>query len=144
MKDSKIEKKDDPLREKSFSMAVRMVRLNRFLCEEKREFVISKQILRSGTNPGAMVREANRAESGLDFVHKLAVAQKETAETQYWLELLLATNYINQTEFESLNKDVEEVIKLITKSIITKKRNLGLLSISIPLFLFLCAKYLLF
>ena len=74
-------KKADPLREKSFQIAVRMVRLNKYLVDEKREFVISKQILRCGTNPGAMVREAANAESGPDFIHKLGVAQKEIGET---------------------------------------------------------------
>lgn len=126
---NKPDKKQDPLREKSFNMAVRIVRLSKFLMEEKKEFVLSKQILRCGTNPGAMVREADSAESGVDFIHKLSIAQKETVEIQYWLELLLATNWINQTEYDSLAKDVEEVMRLVSKSIITKKKNLGLLSI---------------
>lgn len=74
------------LRDKSFQL-VRIVRLYRYLIEEKKEYVLSKQILLAGTNPGAMVREALNGESSLDFVHKLGVAQKETGETQYWLEL---------------------------------------------------------
>ena len=82
----KTEIKASPLREKSFDLAIRIVRLNQFLTSQKSEYVISKQILKSGTNPGAMVREANNAESGLDFIHKLAIAQKELGETQYWLE----------------------------------------------------------
>jgi four helix bundle protein len=85
---------------------------------------MSKQILRCGTNPGAMVREAARAESGLDFIHKLSIAQKESAETKYWLELLAATGFITQVEFDSLLTNIEEVLKLITKSILTKKKNL--------------------
>ena len=127
MENAQDGKRNDPLKEKSFGLAVRIVRLSRYLTEEKKEFVLSKQVLRCGTNPGAMVREAANAESGSDFIHKLSVAQKETAETQYWLDLLLATNYISQAEFESLSKDVEEVMKLISKSIITKKRNMKLL-----------------
>jgi len=114
------------LKEKTLNFAVRIVNLNRYLVDEKREFVLSKQILRSGTNPGAMVREAANAESGMDFIHKLAIAQKETGETLYWLELLFATNHISRTEFESLYSDCNEIGKIITSSIKTKKRNLGL------------------
>ncbi len=117
--------KQDPLREKSFGMAIRVVRLYRFLTEEKREFVMSKQILRSGTNPGAMVREAANAESGLDFIHKLGIAQKETGETQYWLDLLFKSEYINEAEHASLYHDTEEVMRLIRSSILTKKKNLA-------------------
>ena len=109
----------DPLSKKSFSLAVRMVNLYRFLTEKKREFVLSKQILRSGTNPGSMVREPKNAETGKDFIHKLGIAQKETGETMFWLELLQATDYINETEFNSLYDDTEEVMKLLTSSIKT-------------------------
>lgn len=101
-----------------------MVRLYRFLTEEKREYAISKQIVRAGTNPGAMVREAANAESGLDFIHKLSIAQKETAETQYWLELLFKSNYINETEYKSIYSETEELMRLIRSSILTKKKNL--------------------
>jgi len=116
---------NDPLREKSFLLAVRIVRLYRYLTEEKKEFVMSKQLLRSGTNPGAMVREAANAESGLDFVHKLGVAQKETGETQYWLELLFISEYLTEAEFQSINNDTEEVMKIIRSSILTKKKKLA-------------------
>ncbi len=72
-----------------------------------------------------MVREAFNGESGLDFIHKLGIAQKETGETQYWLELLHTTNYLSETEFISLYQDAEEVMKLIRSSILTKKKNMG-------------------
>lgn len=117
--------KSDPLREKSFNLAARIVRLCRYLNDEKKEFTLSKQLLRSGTNPGAMVREAANAESPLDFVHKLGVAQKETAETQYWLELLLATEFLTEVEFRSIHSDSEEVLKLLRSSILTKKKKLA-------------------
>jgi four helix bundle protein len=117
--------KYDPLREKSFGMALRIVRLYHFLTEEKKEYVMSKQILRSGTNPGAMVREAANAESGMDFIHKLGIAQKETGETQYWLDLLYQAAYINEAEHKSLYLDTEEVMRLIRSSILTKKKNLA-------------------
>ncbi len=113
------------LRDKSFQLAVRIVRLYKYLIEEKKEYALSKQILRAGTNPGAMVREALNAESSLDFIHKLGIAQKETGETQYWLELLCTTNYLSETEFQSLYQDAEEVMKLIRSSILTKKKNIA-------------------
>lgn len=117
--------KADPLREKSFRLAVRVVKLYKYLCEDKKEFVMSKQILRSGTNPGAMVREAANAESGSDFVHKLGIAQKEVSETQYWLDLLFQTDYLTQQEYDSIIADSEEVIKLLRSSILTKKKNMN-------------------
>ena len=112
------------LKEKSFKFAVRVVNLYKHLCEEKREFVLSKQILRSGTSVGAMVREAEYAESKADFIHKIAIAQKECNETIYWLELLQATEYISNTEFENIQPDAIEVIKMITSSIKTAKKSL--------------------
>lgn len=124
-------KKYDPLREKSFHLAVRVVKLCKYLREQKKEYVISKQIIRSGTNPGAMVREAANAESATDFIHKLAIGQKETGETQFWLELLYKSEYISAQEFQSLYADSEEVMKLIRSSILTKKQNLGLKAVTI-------------
>ena len=115
----------DPLRDKSFQMAVRIIRLYRYLAEEKKEYIVSKQLLKSGTNPGAMIREAANAESGMDFIHKLSIAQKETSETQYWLELLAATDYLTEQEFQSIYGDTEEIMRLIRSSILTKKKNLA-------------------
>jgi four helix bundle protein len=116
--------KKDILREKSFAFSVRIVHLYKYLSEDKKEFILSKQIMRSGTNPGAMVREAANAESGADFIHKLSIAQKEIDETIYWLELLKATNYLTESQFESLNSDAIEIIKLVKSSIITRRKNL--------------------
>jgi four helix bundle protein len=126
---------------KTFNLAIRIVNLYRYLAEDKKEYVLSKQVLRSGTNSGAMVREAANAESGADFIHKLAVAQKETGETQYWLELLWKTNYLSEPEFQSINADTIEVMKLLTSSIVTKKKKMALkittaIAISIAFFLF--------
>lgn len=118
--------KNDPLRDKTFLLAIRVVNLYRYMVDDKKEYVLSKQVLRSGTNPGAMVREAANAESGSDFIHKLAIAQKETGETQYWLELLWKTNYLSETEFQSINSDTIEVMKLLTSSIVTKKKKMAL------------------
>jgi|SRR5690606_9260565 len=108
----------------SFGFAVRIVKLYRYLCEEKREFVMSKQLLRAGTSVGAMVREAEHAESKADFKHKMGIAQKEINETIYWLELLKETDYLTNEQFESMNNDAIEIIKLITAIIKTTKTNL--------------------
>ncbi|MTK52463.1 four helix bundle protein [Paludibacter sp.] len=117
--------KEGVLKQKSFEFAVRIVNLFKYLNEEKKEFLMSKQLLRSGTSVGAMVREAEHAESKTDFVHKLAIAQKEINETIYWLELLKATAYLTEQQFESINKDSIELIKLLTSSIKTTKSRLN-------------------
>ena len=115
--------RENIVKEKSFLFAVRIVKLYKFLSEEKKEFVLSKQILRSGTSVGAMIREAEHAESHNDFKHKMGIAQKEINETIYWLELLVETDYLRKEQFESLNNDALEIIKLITSIIKTAKAN---------------------
>ncbi len=133
--DAKYAGKADPLREKSFHLAVRIVKLCQYLVAVKKEFILSKQLLKSGTNPGAMAIEAANAESGLDFIHKLGIAQKETGETMYWLELLYATDYLTDTEFQSMHTDAVEVMKLIRSSIRTKKKNLSIKVTTLLLFI---------
>jgi len=118
--------KDSPIRQKSFDLAIRIVNLYRYLVKEKNEFTLSKQILRSGTSPGANVREAQNGESDADFVHKMSIAQKETAETIYWLDLLYATDYLTLTEYDSLKADSEEVLKMIRSAVLTKKRKMAI------------------
>ena len=113
--------KENVIKNKSFSFAIRIVKLFQFLQTEKKEFILSKQLLRSGTAVGALYREAEQAESKADFIHKMAIAQKECNETIYWIELLTATNYLKQEEFESINADVIELIKLITSIIKSSK-----------------------
>jgi four helix bundle protein len=117
--------KENIVKNKSFGFAVRIVKLYQYLCEQKKEFVLSKQLLRSGTSVGAMIREAEHAESKLDFKHKMAIAQKEINETIYWLELLKTTDYLTREQFESINADATEVIKLITTIIKTTKANIN-------------------
>ena len=104
---------------------MRIVNLYKYLITGEKEFVLSKQLLRSGTSVGAMIREAEHSESKTDFVHKIAIAQKEINETIYWLELLYATEYLSQQQFDSLNADAVEIIKLITSIIKTAKSNLN-------------------
>src|SRR5690606_41347974 len=113
--------RENVVKTKSFAFAVRVVKLYQYLCEQKKEFVLSKQLLRSGTSVGAMVREAEHAESKIDFKHKMSIAQKEINEVMYWLELLQATNYLSDEQFKSMHKDAEELIKLITSIIKTTK-----------------------
>ncbi len=116
--------KENIVKDKTFSFAIRIVNLYKYLVEKK-EFVLSKQLLRCGTSVGAMIREGEFAESKKDFIHKMSIAQKEINETIYWLELLNATEYIKTNEFNSLNKDAVEIIKLITAIIKTGKANLN-------------------
>jgi four helix bundle protein len=115
--------KENVVKVKSFQFSVRIVRLYQFLCHDKKEYVLSKQLLRSGTSVGAMVREAEHAESKADFKHKMGIAQKEINESIYWLELLKETDYLNSNQFESLNSDAVEIIKIITSIIKTIKTN---------------------
>lgn len=110
--------------EKSFDFAVNIINLYKSLIEDKQEFVISKQLLRSGTAVGALVREAQNAESKMDFIHKLAIAQKECDETIYWLELLNKTEYLCDVDFQSHYELASELLKLLKSIIISTKNNL--------------------
>jgi four helix bundle protein len=112
---------ENGVKSKSFVFAVRVVKLYQFLVDQKKEFVLAKQILRSGTSVGAMIREAEHAESRNDFKHKMSVAQKEINESIYWLELLKETNFLSKKEFDSLNADAVELIKMVTAIIKTIK-----------------------
>ncbi|TXI62115.1 MAG: four helix bundle protein [Flavobacterium sp.] len=116
---------DNVIKNKSFNFALRIVKLYQFLNQEKKEYVLSKQLLRSGTAIGALVREAEQAESKLDFIHKLAIAQKEANETDYWLELLFRSEYLNETQFQSLKNDIIEINKILASIIITTKQRIG-------------------
>jgi four helix bundle protein len=118
------EMKDNVVKKKSFAFAVRIVKLYQFLCEQKKELILSKQLLRSGTSVGAMVREAEHAETKNDFKHKMGIAQKEINETIYWLELLKETEYLTAEQFESINNDAVEIIKLIT-AILKSAKNIN-------------------
>lgn len=114
------EKKGAILRQ-SFGFAVRVVNLYKYLVVERKEFVLSKQLLRSGTAVGALVREAQNAESKADFIHKLGIAQKECDESIYWLELLVETDFLKREEYESIKADSEALLKMIRSAIITTK-----------------------
>ena len=115
MKDSNL------IIDKSKKFAIRIVKLYKYLISEKNEYVLSKQLLRSGTSVGANVREAIRGESKADFYHKLNVALKEADETEYWIELLYESEFITKAQFESIYKDCEEVVKLLVSITKTQK-----------------------
>jgi len=109
---------------KSMAFAVRVVGLYQHLTNEKREYVMSKQVLRSGTSIGANVREASSAQSKADFVSKCSIALKECDETGYWFELLLRTDYLSATQYESIETDRKELFALLTSIIKTAKASL--------------------
>jgi four helix bundle protein len=116
-------KTNNILSEKSFAFAVQTVNLYKFLTESKKEYVLSKQFLRSGTAIGALNREAQQAESRADFIHKLSIALKELNESEYWLLLLKETNFLKPDEFDPIHKDCTELFRLITSIIKTSKNN---------------------
>ena len=116
-------KENNVILEKSMKFAVRIVNLHQYLSEEKQEYVMSKQILRSGTSIGANVNEAVRGQSRNDFLSKMNIALKEVFETGYWLELMRRTAYISQDEYESINEDCNEIKKILTSIIKSTKQN---------------------
>ena len=113
--------KSNPVKDKSFAFALRTVKLFGFLCKTKGEFILSKQVLRSGTAIGALVREAEHAESKADFIHKMAIALKEANETQYWLDVLHQSGHLEGKGYESIHPDVVELLKLLTSIIKSAK-----------------------
>ncbi len=113
---------DSILKKKSFDFAVRIINLYKYLKKKHGEYIISQQILRAGTSIGALIREAEFAESRKDFAHKLYIGLKEANESMYWLELLYATEYIDKNMFESMHKDSTEILKMLVSSVKTVKR----------------------
>lgn len=110
---------------KAINFAIRVVKLYKYLTTEKSEYVMSKQLLRCGTSIGANISESLSAESDLDFIHKLSISQKEANETAYWLELLFKTEYLNQEQYNSLYNDCQELRKILSSIILTKKQKLS-------------------
>jgi four helix bundle protein len=110
--------------DKSYKFALRIINLYKYLITEKKEYVMSKQILRCGTSIGANINEAQSAETKPDFIHKMGISLKEVRETIYWLNLLRDSDYIDKKSFSSIEKDCAELLKLISKIILTSKNNL--------------------
>jgi four helix bundle protein len=119
-----MNEKQNPLKDKSFQFALKIVKLCTFLSERKREYVMSKQLLRSGTSIGANIREAQNAQSKADFIHKLSISQKECDETLYWLELLHQSDFLEEKEFTKIQGDANELLKMLRSSILTTKQNI--------------------
>ena len=113
--------KDNVVKDKSFGFAIKVVKLYKYLTEMRQEYVMSKQLLRSGTAIGAMVREADQAESRKDFVHKLAISLKEASETEYWLDLLHQTDFIEERIYMEVKENLKELLRLLTAIIKTSK-----------------------
>lgn len=116
-----INMKDNIIVDKSKAFALRIIKLYKYLVDEKREYILSKQILKSGTSIGANVKEAIRGQSKPDFYAKMNIALKETSETEYWLELLFESKYIDKQSFDSIYSDCKEILKILTA--ITKTQN---------------------
>ncbi len=112
------------IRDKSFVFALQVIKLFQFLQYEKKEFIMSKQLMRSGTAIGALAREAEYAESKADFIHKMAIAQKESNETGYWLELLYQSGYISDRQFKTIIREQKEIAKILASIILTSKERL--------------------
>lgn len=117
------DKKENVVKDKSYKLAIEVIITYQRICSDHKEFVLSRQLLKSGTSIGANVREALNAESTPDFIHKLSIAQKECDETLYWLELLYETGYIGNMESEQLHNEASELLKIIRSIIITTKSN---------------------
>ena len=113
--------KENVIKDKSFAFALRIVKLYQFLCDTKKEYVLSKQVLRSGTSIGANVRESEHGQSKADFIHKISISLKEANETDYWLDLLFQAGYLDEKMYQSLNQDCEEILKILTAIVKTSK-----------------------
>ncbi|MFA7174431.1 MAG: four helix bundle protein [Kiritimatiellia bacterium] len=117
--------KKNVVKEKSFAFALQIVRLAEFLRNEKHEYVLSKQVLRSGTAIGALVREAEHAESKADFIHKMSISLKEANETEYWIELLYQAHYLNLQQYNSIRPKIGDLNRLLITIIRTSKERGG-------------------
>ena len=115
-------KNNDPLNEKSFSFSLRIIKLFKYMQSSHKEYILSKQILRSGTAIGALIREAKYAQSKADFLNKLMIALKEANETKYWLELLYKSDYIDNKMYKSIEPDIDTLLKLLVASTKTVKQ----------------------
>jgi four helix bundle protein len=119
-------KKQNIIMDKSYAFALRIIKAYKFLSVEQREFILSKQLLRSGTAIGALVKESEHAQSKADFISKMSIALKEANETEYWLMLLKDSNFFDEKSYQSINNDCQEVLSLLVSIIKTAKENLKL------------------
>jgi TIGR02436 family protein len=118
--------KENLIADISLDFSVRIVKLYKYLTEKQKEYVISKQLLRSGTSIGANIAEAQGAQSDADFIAKLHIALKDCRESEYWMKLLLKTEYLNETEYNSLKTDIDKIIGLLTNILKSVKQRINL------------------
>ena len=116
-------RKESIVYEKAFNFAVRIVKMYKYLCDGKKEFILSKQLVRSGTSIGANIAEGLEGQSKKDFVSKLNIALKEAVESRYWIDLLKETEYLTEEQYNIINNDITELIKMLTRIIKTTKEN---------------------
>ncbi len=119
-----MEKRENPVATKSYGFALSIVKMYKYIINEHKEYVLSKQVLRSGTAIGALIKEAEHAQSKADFINKMNIALKEANETEYWLMLLHDSNYIDKNEFTIINEKCSELIRLLISIVKTSKQNL--------------------
>ena len=117
--------KDNIILNKSFEFAIRVIKLYKYLCDEKKEYILSRQLLRCGTSIGANINEAQAGQSKADFIAKMSIASKEARESKYWIDLLIKTDYlnINDQHTKSLLNDIEEIVKLLTSIVKSSQGN---------------------
>ncbi|NDV44884.1 four helix bundle protein [Muricauda sp. 40Bstr401] len=115
--------KENIIQQKSFDFALKIVRLTKLLETKQKEFVLSKQLLRSGTAIGALVREAEHAESKKDFIHKMSISLKEANETRYWLDLLNKSGFVENYDYDEVNNEIVQIIKLLASIVKSSKQN---------------------
>ena len=116
--------KNNTVMDKSYAFALRIIKSYKYLCTEKKEFVLSKQLLRSGTSIGALIKEAEHAQSRADFINKMSVALKEANETEYWLMLLHDSEYLDEKGYSSIVEDCKELIRLLVSIVKSTKQTL--------------------
>lgn len=125
MNDELLIMKPYSIKDRSFLFALSVIRLSNQLRKENNEFVLSRQVMRSGTAVGALIREAQNAESDKDFIHKMAIAQKECDETAYWLELIKQSDFIiEQEQLSTVHQEATELLRIIRTIILNKKQNM--------------------
>ena len=119
------EVKDNVILDKSLEFAIRVVKLYKYLCDEKKEYILSKQLLRSGTSIGANINEAQAGQSKADFIAKMAIASKEARESKYWINLLIKTDYLNKHDVHvrTLVNEIDEIVKLLTSIVKSSQGN---------------------
>ncbi len=116
-------KKENPIRDKSYAFALEVVKLSKVLQDESKEFVLSKQILRSGTSIGAQIREAEHAQSRADFIHKMSIALKEANETEYWVDILHDSGFMDESMYKIYHDQISEILRMLISIVKSAKRS---------------------